>query len=90
MNIVCVPETKWKGDNKKKIENRYKMYTGKIIGRNGVSVIFDEAVKIKVVEVIRKSDWIIAFKFNSEYHTSQTECAEDEENAFWQDINEVM
>lgn len=73
------------------------MYTGKTNGRNGVGVISDEAMKAKVVEVIKKIDWIIVIKLVLEasivsainMYSSQSGCTDDMKNAFWRDINHV-
>lgn len=38
------------------------MLTGKISERNGVGIIFNESIKTRVVDVLRKSNRIIAVK----------------------------
>ena len=47
VNILCVQETKWKGQKAKKVEDTgFKLwYTGATSGRNGVSILIDRSLK---------------------------------------------
>lgn len=51
-----------RGQNKKNWDGYKIFYTGKTSGKNGVGVILNETIKAKEVEVIRKSNYIIAIK----------------------------
>lgn len=60
--------------------------------------MLDEVIKTKMVEIIRKSDQIIAVKVVLEVsiasvvnvYALQAGCAEYEKNEFWQDMDEVI
>jgi exonuclease III len=47
VNILCVQETKWKGQKAKEVEgSSFKLwYTGAASGRNGVSILIDRSFK---------------------------------------------
>ena len=48
VNILCVQETKWKGQKAKEVDNTgFKLwYTGTVANRNGVRVLIDKSLKI--------------------------------------------
>ena len=64
VNILCVQETKWKGQKAKKVEDTgFKLwYTGTTANRNGVGVLIDKSLKDDVVDVRRRGDRIILVK----------------------------
>jgi len=64
VNILCVQETKWKGQKTKKIDDTgFKLwYTGTTANRNGVGVLIDKSLKDDVVDVRRRGDRIILVK----------------------------
>jgi exonuclease III len=64
VNILCVQETKWKGQKAKEVDNTgFKLwYTGTTSNRNGVGVLIDKSLKDDVVEVRRQGDRIILVK----------------------------
>lgn len=51
MNICCVQEAKWKGENPREISEGYIIiiYSRMTSTRNGVRVILDKALKGKVI-----------------------------------------
>ena len=53
VNILCVQETKWKGQKAKGVDNTgFKLwYTGTVANRNGVGVLIDKSLKNGVVGV---------------------------------------
>ena len=61
VNILCVQETKWKGQKAKEVEvTGFKFwYTGATSGRNGVVILIDRSLKDGVVDVRRQGDRII-------------------------------
>ncbi|PVH62789.1 hypothetical protein PAHAL_3G403200 [Panicum hallii] len=61
VNILCVQETKWKGQKAKEVEGSgFKLwYTGTTSGRNGVGILIDKSLKDGVVDVRRQGDRII-------------------------------
>ena len=64
LNILCVQETKWKGQKAKEVEDTgFKLwYTGATPGRNGVDILIDMSLKDGVVEVRRQGDRIILIR----------------------------
>ncbi|KAG2588212.1 hypothetical protein PVAP13_5NG196381, partial [Panicum virgatum] len=64
VNILCVQETKWKGQKAKDVEDTgFKFwYTGATPGRNGVGILIDRSLKDGVVEVRRQGDRIILIR----------------------------
>ncbi|KAG2586003.1 hypothetical protein PVAP13_5NG004808 [Panicum virgatum] len=52
-NILCIQETKWKGQKAKEVEDTgFKLwYTGATPGRNGVGILIDRSLKDGVIEV---------------------------------------
>ncbi|PVH66038.1 hypothetical protein PAHAL_1G131300 [Panicum hallii] len=61
VNILCVQETKWKGQKAKEVEGSdFKLwYTGTTSGSNGVGILIDKNLKDGVVDVRRQGDRII-------------------------------
>ena len=61
VNILCVQETKWKGQKTKEVEGTgFKLwYTGATSGRNGVGIMIDRILKDGVIDVRRRGDRII-------------------------------
>ena len=61
VNILCIQETKWKGQKAKEVDNTgFKLwYTGTAANRNGVGVLIDKSLKDGVVDVRRQGDRII-------------------------------
>jgi exonuclease III len=64
VNILCVQETKWTGQNAKEMENTgFKLwYTGKERSKNSEDVLIDKSLKNEVVVVRRQWDKIIMIK----------------------------
>ena len=64
VNILCVQETKWKGQKAKEVDNTgFKLwYTGTVVNRNGVGDLIDKSIKNGVVGVRRQRDRIILGK----------------------------
>ena len=61
VNILCVQETKWKGQKAKEVEDTgFKLwYMGTTSGRNGVDILIDRSLKDGVVDVRRQGGQII-------------------------------
>jgi exonuclease III len=64
VNILCVQETKWKGQKTKEVEDTgFKLwYTGSMSTKNGVSIVLDKSLKYRVVDIKRQGDMIILVK----------------------------
>ena len=61
VNILCVQETKWKGQKAKEVEDTgFKLwYTGTTANKNGVGIVLDKSLKDGVVDIKRQGDKII-------------------------------
>jgi exonuclease III len=64
VNILCVQETKWKGQKTKEVEDTgFKLwYTATTIKKNGVGIVLDKSIKDGVVDIKRQGDKIILVK----------------------------
>ncbi|PWZ33919.1 hypothetical protein Zm00014a_015628 [Zea mays] len=63
VNILCVQETKWKGQRVKEVENTSLLwYSGSVVDKNGLGILIDKSLKDKVVDVKRQGDMIILVK----------------------------
>jgi len=99
INILCVQETKWKGEKAKEIGNGYKLfYYGTNNRRNGVGIILDPEMKKNVLEVNRKSDRLMRVKIKVENRIinivsaspPQTGCEEEEKEEFGDNLGRVI
>ena len=100
INVLCLRETKWKGQKARGMGNGYKLYYNGVDGRrNGAGIVLDPELKKGVLSVSRESDrliWIkmeinkVAVNVVSAY-TPQQGCDEEEEKEeFWDLMDEVM
>ena len=63
VNILCVQETKWKGQKANEVENTgFKLWYTGTASRNGVGILINESLKNGVVDVRRHEDRIILVK----------------------------
>jgi hypothetical protein len=64
VNILCVQETKWKGQKAKEVEDTgFKLwYIGTTTNKNGVGIVLDKSLKDGVVDIKRQEDKIILVK----------------------------
>jgi exonuclease III len=53
VNILCVQETKWKGQKAKEVEDTgFKVwYTGTTSNKNGVGIVLDKSLKDGVMDI---------------------------------------
>jgi exonuclease III len=63
-NILCVQETKWKGQKTKEVEDiGFKLwYTDTMVNKNEVGIVLDKSLKDGVVDIKRQGDMIILVK----------------------------
>jgi exonuclease III len=100
VNILCVQETKWKGQKAKEVDNTgFKLwYTGTTSNINGVRVLIDKSLKDGVVEVRRQGDRIILVKLvNSDMvlniisaYAPQVGHNESAKRQFWEDLDGLV
>jgi hypothetical protein len=64
VNILCVQETKWKGQNAKEVKDTgFKLwYTGNMSIKNGIGIVLDKSLKDGVVDIKCEGDRIILVK----------------------------
>ena len=100
VDILCVQETRWKGDKAKEIGGGCKLlYSGADeSGRSGVGIIVNNDLKDKVVEVKRRSSRVMKIKLmlSEEVlnvisaYAPQVGCDVEEKSLFWQELDEVL
>ena len=100
VNILCVQETRWKGNKAKELGEGYKLvYSGaNKEGRNGVGIILSSEMKNGIVEVNRKNDRIIWIRLTVEectvsifsVYAPQIGCPDEEKDRFWSDLQEEI
>ena len=100
VDILCVQETRWRGNKAKDIGGGYKLlYSGaNERGRNGVGIIFSKEMKENVVGIERKNDRIMKVKLCCGGHilnvvsayAPQIGCSEEDKDKFWREMDEVM
>ena len=64
VSILCVQETRWKGNKAKELGERYKLYYSAATtdGRNGVGIIVCEKIKQYVTEVKREGNRLMVLR----------------------------
>ena len=100
VDILCVLETRWRGNKAKDIGSGYKLlYSGADErGRSGIGIVFSKEMKENIVGVERKNERIMKLKLCCGGHTlnvvsayaPQTRCSEEVKNKFWREMDEVM
>ncbi|PUZ38091.1 hypothetical protein GQ55_9G169400 [Panicum hallii var. hallii] len=89
VNILCVQETKWKGQKAKEVEGSgFKLwYTGTTSGRNGVGILIDKSLKDGVVDVRRQGDRIILVRL---VIGDVVGLSESSKSQFWEDLDSMV
>jgi hypothetical protein len=100
VNILCVQETKWKGQKVKEVEGSgFKLwYTGTTSGRNGVGILIDKSFKDGVVDVRRQGDRIILVRLVIgdlvlnviSAYAPQVGLSESSKSQFWEDLDSMV
>jgi hypothetical protein len=98
VNILCVQETKWKGQRVKEVENTSLLwYSGTVVDKNGLGILIDKSLKDKVVDVKRQGDMIILVKLvwgcSLEHYKCicpQVGLRESEKSKFWEDLDGLV
>ena len=98
--ILCVQETRWKGNKAKEIGAGYKLFYSGCTerGRNGVGIVLAGRLKNCVLEVKRLNDRIMRMKLEWEgeivnvmsVYAPQTGCTEEEKEEFWRQLDQEM
>ena len=97
MDILCVQETRWKGERARCIGGGYKMwYCGSGNKKKGVGIILKKEYVDRVVELWRVTDRIICLKMEPDgvmlnvisAYAPQVGCIREEKETFWLDLDE--
>ena len=64
VDVLCVKETKWKGQKAKEVEDTgFKLwYTGTTSNKNGVGILVNKSLRDGVVDIKRQGDRMILVK----------------------------
>ena len=63
IKILCIQETKWKGNSARKIGDGYKVYyAGESARRNGIGIVLYPELQENVTEVVRIDDRLTGLK----------------------------
>ncbi|KAG8235651.1 hypothetical protein J437_LFUL013643 [Ladona fulva] len=98
VNILCILETRWKGNKAKELAEGYRHGRTNEKGRNEVGVIIDKELKVGIYEVERMSDRIMCVKLEIGRgsttivcgYAPQAGCEEEEMNVFWRQLDQVI
>ena len=100
VNVLCVQETRWKGNKAKELGEGYKLiYSGANKEcRNGVGIILSREIKEEVIEVNRRNDRIIWIRLMIEnctinifsVYAPQIGCSDEEKDCFWSELEEEI
>ena len=99
IDVLCVQETKWKGNRAREIGEGYKLiYYGTDTRRNGVGIICSREEKENVIEVRRCSSRCMSVRIATgegvvnvvPAYASQTGCDQDEKDRFYDELNELI
>ena len=99
VDILCVQETRWKGERARCIGGGYKMwYCGSGNKKNGVGIILKKEHVDRVVELWRVTDRIICLKMELDgvmlnvisAYAPQVGCIREEKETFWLDLDETV
>ena len=99
VDILCVKETRWKGERARCIGGGYKMwYCGSGNKKNGVGIILKKEHVDRVVELWRVTDRIICLKMEYDgvmlnvisAYAPQVGCIREEKETFWLDLVEKI
>ena len=100
VDILCVQETKWRGQKAKEVEDTgFKLwYTGTAANRNGVGILINKSLKYGVVDVRRRGDRIILVKLVAEdlvlnvisAYAPQVGHNENTKREFWEGLEDMV
>jgi hypothetical protein len=100
VNILCVQETKWKGQKAKEVEDTgFKLwYTGNTSTKNDVDIVLNKSLKDVVVDIKRQRDMIILVKLLVEdlvfnvisAYTPQIGLNESVKMQFWEELDVLV
>ena len=98
LDILCLQETRWKGEKSKDLAGGHKLiYIGET-GRNGVAIVLSNDIRGKLVQVNRKSERVISVKLSERKtnltvisaYAPQVGCEDIEKDQFWTELEEEV
>ncbi|XP_068204668.1 craniofacial development protein 2-like [Palaemon carinicauda] len=100
IGVLCMPETRWKGNNAREVGEGYKLYYSgaNIERRNGVGIVLLKELKENLIGVNRKNNTIMSLKVGLGAtiinvvcaYVPQTGCAEEEKDIFWEEMDQEL
>ena len=99
IKILCIQETKWKGNSARKIGEGYKVYyAGESTKKNGVGIILHPDVQEQVTEVKRVNDRLMGMKIIRDgkiwhivsAYAPQQGCRDEEKEEFREKLEEYI
>ncbi|XP_064111500.1 craniofacial development protein 2-like [Macrobrachium nipponense] len=100
VDILCVQETRWKGNKARELGEGYKIVYSRANkeGRNGVGIILSSEMKKEIFEVDQRNDRIIWVWLMVEnctvnifsVYAPQIGCSDAGKDRFWSDLEEEM
>ena len=98
IDVLCVQETRWKGQKARELGEGYKLYyMGVDNRRNGVGIVLSPEMKERVIQVSRECDRLIWLKIDLGVaavnvvcvYAPQVGCTDEEKDEFWDLLCEV-
>ena len=99
VDILCLQETKWKGNKARNIGGGYKLfYNGADERKNGIRLVVREELPESVMEVKRVSDRLMTMKMEVRgsilnivsAYAAQVNNSMEEKNNFWEDLDGLI
>ncbi|XP_071712410.1 uncharacterized protein [Rutidosis leptorrhynchoides] len=98
VDILCVQETRWKGEEAVDIGDYKLWFSGSRVARNGVGIFIGPRHKDNIVGVGRCSDRIMSVRLVIQEESYMVICAyaphaglgEEEKSRFWESLDEVV
>ena len=99
VDILCLQETKWKGNKARNIGGGYKVFYNRADGRkNGIGIVLREELAESVLEVKRVSNRLMAMKLEVNgsilnivsAYAPQVNYSMEEKNDFWEDLDGLI
>ena len=99
VDILCLQETKWKGNKARNIGGGCKIFYNRADGRkNGIGIVLREKLAKSVLEVKRVSDRLMAMKLEVNgsilnivsAYAPQVNNSMEEKNDFWEDLDGLI
>ena len=99
VGVLCVQETRWKGDKAKELGGCKLLRSGaNKQGRNGVGIVISKDLKEDLISVSKRSDRVMSIKLGVEEtvvdiicaYAPQVGCTEEEKETFWEQMDQEL